>query len=233
MAPAAAAMAGAAASRVLGQPDEVRVGVQGPHDATSRTAAPAATPAAAGQTCQAGQCQCSAGLLACDGSLRRRRTRATAAAARRRARAAQVCSEQLLPDELRRRRDRRARAAPASNADEQRAQLRRVRQRVSRGLGVQRRRLRLLGRGPDVVRQRVRRHDEQQRPLRRLQPGLQRHVHERRVRPHAGRHGAAAAQHPPHDQRRVRRLRAGAARHHEDAEHELPARLAPARPASR
>ena len=46
---------------------------------------------------------------------------------------------------------------------------------------------------------------------------------------HAGRHGAVAAQHPPHDQRRVRRLGAGAARDHQDAEHDVPARLAPAR----
>ena len=120
--------------------------------------------------------------------------------------------QQLLSVELRRRRDpvlgRRLR-----RHDEQRAQLRRVRQRVSGRLGLQRRRVRLLRGRPDAVLERVRRHDDQQRALRRLQPGLQRHVHERRVRQHAGRHGAAAAEHPAHDQRRVRRLGAGAARH--------------------
>ena len=62
---------------------------------------------------------------------------------------------------------------------EQRAPLRRRAAPVPGRLGLQRRRLRLLGRGPDAVRERVRRRHDQQRSLRRLQPGLQRHVHER------------------------------------------------------
>ena len=171
-----------------------------------------------GQTCQAGQCQCTAGLLGCNGACIPADA-SNCGSCNNKCASGQVCSSNSCQSSCGGGETQCSggacvdtmsnalncgtcgNACPAGS--------------VCNG-GV----CGCSAAGPDAVLERVRRHDDQQRPLRRLQPGLQRHVRERRVRQHAGRRGAAAAEHPAHDQRRVRRLRAGAARHDHGAERE-------------
>ena len=169
-----------------------------------------------GQTCQGGQCLCSAGLLACGGNCVASDASHCGSCSTTCA-GGQVCANNACAASCPAGQTM-CRAAPASDAW-QRASLRRL-QPLSCRVGVQRRRLRLPERRADAVRERVRRHQDQQGSLRRLRPALRTARARTAVARHPGRHDAAAAERPPHDQRRVRRLRAGAARDDADAEHD-------------
>ena len=119
-----------------------------------------------------------------------------------------------LSNELRRRRDAVLGRRLRRDDRRQRASLRRL-QPLPGGRRVQRRRLRLLDRGPDAVRQRVCRYEDQRRQLRRLQPGVQRNLHERRLRDDDGdgRRGGGwhrHRRHGRHDDGRARRWRGSA-----------------------
>ena len=81
--------------------------------------------------------------------------------------------------------------------------LRRLQRLPGRRQRLQQRRLRLLGRGPDGVQQRLRRHEHQQHPLRRLQHGLRRR-HELRQPAPAWRRPAPAERPAQAERRRHR-----------------------------